>query len=65
MNENRCICCGASIPEGRMVCPTCEAKAERRYQQKSGGWLTNDKILEIVVFLMAIAWIVTLVIGKK
>lgn len=48
-----------------MVCPTCEAKAERRYQQKSGGWLTNDKILEIVVFLMAIAWIVTLVIGKK
>lgn len=26
MNENQCICCGASIPEGRMVCPSCEAK---------------------------------------
>ena len=24
MNENRCVCCGAIIPEGRQVCPTCE-----------------------------------------
>lgn len=24
MNENRCVCCGADIPEGRQVCPTCE-----------------------------------------
>lgn len=23
-NENRCVCCGAIIPEGRMVCPRCE-----------------------------------------
>ena len=23
MNEDRCICCGAVIPEGRMVCPNC------------------------------------------
>ncbi len=22
--ENRCVCCGATIPEGRMVCPMCE-----------------------------------------
>lgn len=26
--ENRCICCGAEIPEGRMVCKSCEAKYE-------------------------------------
>lgn len=26
MNDNRCICCGAAIPEGRMVCPSCETK---------------------------------------
>jgi len=19
-----CVCCGAEIPEGRMICPTCE-----------------------------------------
>ena len=23
--ENHCICCGAEIPEGRQVCPACEA----------------------------------------
>lgn len=22
--ENKCVCCGAEIPEGRMVCPSCE-----------------------------------------
>lgn len=22
--ENRCVCCGAVIPEGRQVCPACE-----------------------------------------
>ena len=23
-----CICCGEPIPEGRMVCPDCEKRAE-------------------------------------
>lgn len=23
-NVNRCVCCGAIIPEGRQVCPNCE-----------------------------------------
>ncbi len=23
-NDNRCVCCGAPIPEGRQVCPSCE-----------------------------------------
>lgn len=27
MAENRCVCCGEIVPEGRMVCPTCEARA--------------------------------------
>ena len=22
--ENRCVCCGEIIPEGRQVCPYCE-----------------------------------------
>ena len=30
MSEDRCICCGAIIPEGRQVCPICEHKAENR-----------------------------------
>lgn len=24
MSEDRCICCGEIVPEGRMVCPYCE-----------------------------------------
>ena len=24
-----CVCCGAIIPEGRQVCPSCEKKVER------------------------------------
>ena len=26
--EDRCVCCGAIVPEGRMVCPQCETTAE-------------------------------------
>jgi hypothetical protein len=25
----KCVCCGAVIPEGRQVCPKCERKANR------------------------------------
>lgn len=25
--EERCICCGEIIPEGRQVCPKCEEKS--------------------------------------
>jgi hypothetical protein len=28
--ENKCVCCGADIPEGRLACPTCELKASNR-----------------------------------
>lgn len=33
-NENRCVCCGAVIPEGRMVCPACERKAAEKDTEK-------------------------------
>lgn len=25
--DNFCVCCGAVVPEGRMVCPMCEMDA--------------------------------------
>ena len=28
--ENECVCCGSSIPEGRQTCPSCERKAKNR-----------------------------------
>ena len=26
MSEDRCVICGAYVPEGRMICPDCEAR---------------------------------------
>ena len=28
--DNRCVCCGEIIPEGRQVCPNCEAFYEKQ-----------------------------------
>ena len=28
MSEDRCVCCGEIIPEGRMVCPVCTGNIE-------------------------------------
>lgn len=30
--ENRCVCCGEIIPEGRMVCHMCEGKTNERLE---------------------------------
>ena len=38
--ENRCVCCGAIIPEGRMVCPICEMAADERDAQ---NWLKEEE----------------------
>ena len=29
---NTCVCCGAPVPEGRMVCPECEIEVEERHK---------------------------------
>ena len=34
MKDNRCVCCGQIIPEGRMVCPECEKKARKTEEEK-------------------------------
>ena len=34
-----CVCCGESVPEGRMVCRVCELKYEEKpYEQYSVNW---------------------------
>ena len=32
--ENRCVCCNEIIPEGRMVCPLCQEKANEQLEMK-------------------------------
>ena len=39
MNDNRCVCCGRVIPEGRQVCQICEKNAGRR--EKAEYWLNE------------------------
>ena len=29
LDDNRCVCCGEIIPEGRQVCPRCEIREEK------------------------------------
>ena len=31
---DRCICCGEIVPEGRMVCPSCEAGRKEKENGK-------------------------------
>lgn len=33
--DNFCVCCGAIVPEGRMVCPICEMAA---YDEAVTDW---------------------------
>ena len=35
MNEDRCVCCGAYIPEGTMICHCCEIKTRNGEQIES------------------------------
>ena len=35
--ENRCVCCGAVVPEGRMVCPMCEMAADEGVYTSPGS----------------------------
>lgn len=33
---NTCVSCGAEIPEGRLVCPSCEGREEQPYDAMGG-----------------------------
>lgn len=32
--DNTCVMCGEIIPEGRLVCPQCERKAEEKKNEQ-------------------------------
>lgn len=42
--EDRCICCGEVIPEGRMICPICEVKVlEKKSEEEKKKHLKVKK----------------------
>lgn len=47
--EERCICCGEIIPEGRQVCPHCEDENARR---KMGKGIKFQRIRRITGYLV-------------
>lgn len=46
--EDRCVCCGAEIPEGRQVCPNCERGSDG-FPDTCGG-CENLKIAQTSIF---------------
>lgn len=46
--DNRCVMCGEVIPEGRMVCLSCETEngAERKTQTNQFGQLSGGAFLK-------------------
>lgn len=46
-----CVCCGAEIPEGRMVCPQCEVTTHRRKIMKK---YQSAKVALLAFLLLAL-----------
>ncbi|MBO5339850.1 MAG: hypothetical protein J6A62_02485 [Oscillospiraceae bacterium] len=44
--EDRCVCCGAVIPEGRMVCPGCEQAQTRKAEYAHTAEMSGEKPLK-------------------
>lgn len=47
MDVNRCVCCGAVIPEGGQVCPNCRDAKPRRPQRMFQGICYTNQGLEL------------------
>lgn len=41
--EDRCICCGEIIPEGRQVCSTCQEGGSRMMKNGSGAVVPTEE----------------------
>ena len=53
--EERCVMCGAIIPEGRQVCPACQKKTETEErimieQPRWKSWALWTSIAALIVF---------------
>ena len=62
MNDNRCVCCGAQIPEGSMVCVNCQKSAgvhketpEEKFERFMENW---GYPIGIVVFAIVIYFLI-------
>ena len=42
MSEDRCICCGAVIPEGVSVCPSCLLRVRKKKEPKDCKYCKDE-----------------------
>lgn len=47
MNDNRCVICGAVIPEGRMVCGACQREIDKKIEERESDVYENRKYNEV------------------
>ena len=53
MNEERCICCGEVIPEGRQVCWSCEHRMIKMGAILQSRNATEEEVAKAYNFLKA------------
>ncbi len=57
--EDRCVCCGAIIPEGRSVCPNCMVGVGRENKKPKKRWTT---VLQDIWYNFLCGWFVGMAI---
>lgn len=55
MTENRCVCCGDIIPEGRQVCPKCQDTPQETKVLKQWQKIKRMSKEELTAFLFLFA----------
>lgn len=51
MNEERCVCCGEVIPEGRQVCLSCEYSITKVGAILQSRNATEEEVTKAYIFL--------------
>ena len=70
--DNRCICCGDVIPEGRIVCWRCEHSQPEPDESKGENTMSKDEIIrkseaetaQIGALIMSAASVVAYIVGE-
>lgn len=46
--ENRCVCCGSIVPEGNMVCHSCEHNTIAKLMKKNYSDVKDDELIRML-----------------
>ena len=64
MYDNKCIGCGVTVPEGRMICPNCEVDVPKKYLTIKIKFDTFNGVTEFVNLMNRCACAVTVYSGR-